>query len=54
MGCLRTLFCLICPPLAVVDRGCASFIIVTVLWVAGWVPGVLAALFVNLVMADED
>lgn len=47
MGCLRALLCLLLPPLAVIDRGCGAIIIVTVLTVVGWLPGVLAALFIN-------
>ena len=51
MGCLRALLCLLLPPLAVLDRGCGTVIVVTVLTITGWVPGVIAALVVN-VLAD--
>jgi uncharacterized membrane protein YqaE (UPF0057 family) len=34
------------PPLAVVDRGCGSVLIVFLLTLAGWVPGVIAALII--------
>ncbi len=49
MGCLRALLCLILPPLAVLDRGCGTVLIVTVLTLAGWVPGVIAALLLNAI-----
>ncbi len=48
MGCLRAIICLLLPPLAVIDRGCGSFIIVTVLTILGWVPGVIAAALINI------
>ena len=46
MSCLQVLLCIIFPPLAVLDRGCGSVIIVTLLWLCGWVPGTLAALII--------
>lgn len=46
MSCLQVILCLIFPPLAVIDRGCGSVIIVTLLCICGWVPGVLAALII--------
>lgn len=46
MSCLRVLLCIIFPPLAVLDQGCGSIVIVTLLTLAGWVPGVLAAIFI--------
>jgi uncharacterized membrane protein YqaE (UPF0057 family) len=47
MGCMRALVCLILPPLAVLDRGCGTVIIVTALTIMGYVPGVIAALVLN-------
>jgi uncharacterized membrane protein YqaE (UPF0057 family) len=47
MGLLRAIFCIIFPPLAVLDRGCGTILIVTLLTLAGWVPGVIAALLLN-------
>ncbi len=47
MSCIRVLICFIFPPLAVLDKGCGSIVITTVLTLIGWVPGVLAALFIN-------
>ena len=34
------------PPLAVVDRGCGSFLIVSILTCFGWIPGVIGALII--------
>lgn len=53
MGCLRALICIIFPPLAVIDRGCGTLVIVTLLTIAGWVPGAIAALVVNYI-AEKD
>jgi uncharacterized membrane protein YqaE (UPF0057 family) len=47
MGCGRAILCILFPPLAVIDRGCGTVIIVTLLTVAGWIPGAIAALIVN-------
>ena len=47
MGCGRVLLCIVFPPLAVIDRGCGSIILVTLLTIAGWVPGVIGALVIN-------
>jgi uncharacterized membrane protein YqaE (UPF0057 family) len=46
MSCLRALVAIICPPLAVIDMGCGSVVIVTLLTCVGWVPGVLGALII--------
>lgn len=47
MSCLRIALCIILPPLAVIDKGCGSFLIVTLLTIIGWVPGIIAALIIN-------
>jgi uncharacterized membrane protein YqaE (UPF0057 family) len=47
MGCFRVLICIICPPLAVIDKGCGSVLIVFLLTLCGWVPGVIGALIIN-------
>ncbi|GAB4320509.1 MAG: hypothetical protein Kow00117_09980 [Phototrophicales bacterium] len=52
MGCGRALLCLIFPPLAVIDRGCGTVVIVLALTAAGWVPGAIAALLINI-MAEN-
>ena len=42
----RVLLCILLPPLAVLDYGCGSVVLVTLLTCAGWVPGALAALVI--------
>jgi uncharacterized membrane protein YqaE (UPF0057 family) len=42
----RVLLCLFLPPLAVLDRGCGSILIVALLTCVGWVPGVIAAIVI--------
>ena len=46
MSCLRVILAIIFPPLAVLDRGCGSVLIVALLTLCGWVPGVIAALVI--------
>lgn len=46
MGILRVLICILFPPLAVMDKGCGVLLLVCVLTVCGWIPGVLAALII--------
>jgi uncharacterized membrane protein YqaE (UPF0057 family) len=53
MGCLRAILCIIFPPLAVLDRGCGTVFIVLLLTIAGWIPGVIAALLLNYVAAEK-
>lgn len=48
MGILRVLICLFFPPLAVIDKGCGVLLLVCVLTLFGWIPGVLAALIICL------
>ena len=43
----RVILCIIFPPLAVLDRGCGSILLVVLLTAAGWVPGAIAALFIS-------
>ncbi len=47
MGFFRVLLCIVFPPLAVLDRGCGSILITTILTICGWVPGTIAALIIN-------
>lgn len=47
MSFLRAVLCLLLPPLAVADKGCGSFLIVFVLTLCGWIPGVIGALVIN-------
>lgn len=46
MSLLRVLLAIFFPPLAVIDRGCGSVIIVLLLTICGWVPGVIGALVI--------
>lgn len=42
----RVILCILLPPLAVLDHGCGSILLVGLLTLAGWVPGALAALLI--------
>jgi uncharacterized membrane protein YqaE (UPF0057 family) len=53
MGCLRALVCILFPPLAVIDRGCGTVLIVLLLTLAGWVPGAIAALVINYIATQN-
>ena len=46
MSLLRVILAIIFPPLAVLDCGCGSILIVTILTLCGWVPGIIAALII--------
>lgn len=46
MSIWRVILCVIFPPLAIIDKGCGSLILVTLLTCVGWVPGVIAALVI--------
>lgn len=46
MGILRAILCIVFPPLAVLDKGCGTILIVSLLTLAGWIPGAIAALLV--------
>jgi uncharacterized membrane protein YqaE (UPF0057 family) len=46
MSLLRVILAIIFPPLAIIDYGCGSVLIVFLLTLAGWVPGVIAALII--------
>ena len=46
MSLLRVLLAIFFPPLAVYDRGCGSVVIVLLLTLCGWVPGVIGALVI--------
>lgn len=45
MSLFRVLVCIFCPPLAILDKGLGPILLTTILWIAGWVPGVIAAIF---------
>ena len=46
MSFWRVLLAIIFPPLSVIGRGCGSILIVFLLTLCGWVPGVIAALVI--------
>jgi uncharacterized membrane protein YqaE (UPF0057 family) len=46
MNIWRVLLAILFPPLAVIGKGCGSVLIVFILTVCGWVPGVIAALII--------
>ena len=46
MSCLRAILCIIFPPLAVLDKGCGSVLLVTALTLCAWVPGVIGAILI--------
>lgn len=46
MSFVRAILAIIFPPLAVIDQGCGSVLIVFLLTLCGWVPGVIAALVI--------
>lgn len=46
MSLWRVLLAILFPPLSVVDRGCGSILIVLILTLLGWIPGVIAALII--------
>jgi uncharacterized membrane protein YqaE (UPF0057 family) len=46
MSIFRVILSILFPPLAVIDQGCGSIVIVFLLTLCGWVPGVIAALVI--------
>ncbi len=46
MSIWRVILAIIFPPLAVLGKGCGSVIIVFILTLCGWIPGVIAALII--------
>ncbi|MGB6083132.1 YqaE/Pmp3 family membrane protein [Moheibacter sp.] len=42
----RVILSILFPTLAVLDKGCGSIIIVSILTALGWIPGVIAALII--------
>ena len=46
MNLTQVLFSIIFPPIAVIGYGCGSVLIVFILTLCGWVPGVIAALII--------
>jgi len=46
MSIFRVLLAIVFPPLSVIGKGCGSMLIVFLLTLCGWVPGVIAALII--------
>lgn len=46
MSLIRVLLAIIFPPLAIFDKGCGSVLIVLLLTLCGWIPGVIGALVI--------
>ena len=46
MGFFRAVVCILLPPLAVLDKGCGSVLLVTVLTILGWIPGIIGAMVI--------
>ena len=46
MGFGRAVVCILLPPLAVIDKGCGSLLVVTVLTIFGWIPGIIGAMVI--------
>ena len=46
MSLIRVILSIIFPPLAVIDKGCGSILIVFILTLRGWIPGVIGALII--------
>ncbi|MCL4692465.1 MAG: YqaE/Pmp3 family membrane protein [Candidatus Hydrogenedentes bacterium] len=46
MSVLRAIVCILFPPLAVYDKGCGSIILVVVLTLLGWIPGIIGAMVI--------
>lgn len=49
---IRYLLCLIFPPLAVIDKGCGSVLLVLLFTLFGWLPGTVLAILICI--RDKD
>ena len=45
MSLIRIILCVILPPLAVLDKPVGVFLLVLLLTILGWVPGVIGAFY---------
>ena len=43
---IRYLLCLIFPPLAVIDKGCGTIMLVFLFTLVGWIPGTILAFLI--------
>ncbi len=46
MSLFRVILAILFPPLAVIDKGCGSILIVFLLTLCAWVPGIIGALVI--------
>jgi len=46
MSVLRAIVAILLPPLAVYDKGCGSILLVLVLTLLGWIPGIIGAMII--------
>lgn len=46
MSFWRAVLAILLPPLAVIDKGCGSVLIVFLLTLAGWIQGIIGALVI--------
>jgi uncharacterized membrane protein YqaE (UPF0057 family) len=44
MSCGRLIVSIVLPPLAVIDKGCGPVVVVTLLTILGWIPGIIGAI----------
>lgn len=44
MNIFRAIACILLPPLAVIDKGVPAFLIVCILTILGWIPGIIGAI----------
>jgi uncharacterized membrane protein YqaE (UPF0057 family) len=49
----RLVVAILLPPLAVIDKGCGVVLIVTLLWLFGWIPGIIAAIIFGYMSEDK-
>ena len=45
---VRVILCIIFPPLAVVDKGCGTMLLIFLLCFLGWLPATIVALILTL------
>ena len=45
---VRIILCIIFPPLAVIDRGCGTMLLVFLLCFLGWLPATIVALILTM------
>lgn len=53
MSLIRVLLCILLPPLAVLDKGCGSILLVAILTLLGWIPGAIASLIISMGSSNQ-